>query len=71
MANLQLSAEEQAVLRDALESSVSELGTEISNTDSKEYRDALKQRREILQKVIGALGGEQPAPGYSEPLSSP
>jgi hypothetical protein len=58
MLNLELSAAEQAVLREVLETAVSELGTEISATDAKEYRDDLKARREVLQRVIAALGGE-------------
>jgi hypothetical protein len=57
MLNLDLSASEQAVLREVLEDAVSELGTEISATDAKEYRDDLKDRREVLQKVLAALGG--------------
>jgi hypothetical protein len=58
MLNLELSAAEQAVLREVLETAVSELGTEISATDAKEYRDDLKARREVLQRVIATLGGE-------------
>jgi hypothetical protein len=57
MLNLDLSASDQAILRDVLETAVSEMGTEISGTDSKDYRDDLKDRREVLQKVIAALGG--------------
>lgn len=58
MLNLDLSASEQAILREVLETAVSEMGTEISGTDSKDYRDDLKDRREVLQKVIAALGGD-------------
>ena len=57
MLNLDLSASEQAILRDVLENAVSEMSTEISGTDSKDFRDDLKDRREVLQKVIAALGG--------------
>ena len=58
MLNLDLSAAEQAVLREVLETAVSELGTEISATDAKEYRDDLKARREVLQRVVAALDGQ-------------
>jgi hypothetical protein len=58
MLNLDLSASEQAILRDVLENAVSELSTEISGTDAKDFRDDLKERREVLHKVIAALGGE-------------
>ena len=57
MLTLDLSASEQAILRDVLENAVSELGMEIGATDSKDFRDDLKDRREVLQKVIAALGG--------------
>jgi hypothetical protein len=57
MLTLDLSASERAVLRDVLETAVSDLSTEISGTDAKEYRDGLKDRREVLQKVIAALDG--------------
>jgi hypothetical protein len=29
---------------------------EISDTDSQDYRDVLKQRKEVLLKTLGALG---------------
>jgi hypothetical protein len=60
MLSLDLSPAEQAVLRQVLEDAASEMGTEISGTDSKDYRDDLKERRAVLQKVIAALGGGQP-----------
>lgn len=57
MLNLDLSPAEERVLREVLEEAVSELGMEIAGTDAKEYRDDLKDRREVLHKVIAALGG--------------
>jgi hypothetical protein len=63
MLNLELSDSEQALLRDVLENAVSEMGTEISGTDSKDFRDDLKDRREVLLKVIAALGGGHGTPG--------
>lgn len=59
MLTLDLLPAEQAILREVLESAVSELGTEISGTDAKDYRDDLKDRREVLQKVIAALDGRR------------
>lgn len=58
MVNLDLSASEQVVLREVLESAISELGMEISGTDSQDYREGLKERKQVLQKVVEALGGE-------------
>jgi hypothetical protein len=60
MLTIDLSSAEQAILREVLEDAVSELGTEISGTDAKDYRDDLKDRREVLQKVIAALPAAQP-----------
>lgn len=60
MLTLDLSPAEQAVLRAALEEAASDLATEISGTDSKDFRDDLKDRREVLQKVIAALPAAQP-----------
>ena len=62
MLTLNLSPAEQAVLREVLEEAASDLATEISGTDSKDFRDDLKDRREVLQKVIAALGGGQSGP---------
>jgi hypothetical protein len=57
MLTLDLSPAEQAVLRDVLADALSELSTEISGTDDKGFRDDLKDRREVLQKVVAALDG--------------
>jgi hypothetical protein len=38
----------------------SDLGTEISGMDAKDYRDDLKDRCEVLQKVIAVLPAAQP-----------
>jgi hypothetical protein len=57
MLNIDLSPSEQAVLREVLETALSDLSTEISGTDAKDYRDDLKARREVLHRVIAALGG--------------
>jgi hypothetical protein len=57
MLTLDLSPAEQAVLRQVLEDAASELSTEISGTDAKDFREDLKHRREVLHKVIAALEG--------------
>jgi hypothetical protein len=57
MMTLDLSDSEQAILREVLEEAVSEMGTEISGTDSRDFREDLKDRREVVLKVIAALGG--------------
>ena len=55
MPSLELDASEAAVLKETLESAASELGYEIANTDSKDYRDKLKQKRELLRRLVGEL----------------
>ena len=48
MMRLELNKAEEKVLADTLESSLSRLGDEISHTDSHDYRELLKDRKEIL-----------------------
>lgn len=67
MLNLDLSPPEQAVLRDVLQTALSDLSTEISGTDAKDFRDDLKARREVLHKVIAALDGGPGTTGVAQP----
>jgi hypothetical protein len=55
MLDLDLTVAERAVLRTMLESEIAELREEIAHTDSLEFRDGLKERRRVLQKVYDAL----------------
>ncbi len=48
---LELSETEEKVLADTLDASLSRLGDEISHTDSRDYREFLKQRKEVLAKL--------------------
>jgi hypothetical protein len=52
---LELDAKEAVTLKETLESAVSELGYEIANTDAKDFRDQLKQKRDVLQRLVGQL----------------
>ena len=51
MMRLELNDAEEKVLADTLESSLSRLGDEISHTDAYDYREFLKERKEILVKL--------------------
>ncbi|HTT69541.1 MAG TPA: hypothetical protein VMF70_16060 [Gemmatimonadales bacterium] len=51
MAQLDLTAEEAAVLRQALESYLSDLRMEITDTERMEYREELKRQEEILTRL--------------------
>lgn len=48
---LDLNKTEEQVLVDTLESSLNRLRDEISHTDAYDYRELLKERKEILQKL--------------------
>ncbi|MCW8892199.1 MAG: hypothetical protein OQL18_02640 [Deltaproteobacteria bacterium] len=52
---LDLTKNEEQVLAETLESSLSRLQDEISHTDSRDYREALKERKEVLQNLRSKL----------------
>ena len=51
MLELDLSQEEQVILKSLLESELSDLRMEIADTDRMEFRDMLKERKAVLIKV--------------------
>ncbi len=51
MMHLELNDEEQKVLADALDSNLLSLSDEIVHTDTREYRDYLVGRRELLARI--------------------
>lgn len=55
MIQLDLNPQEQQILKEALESYISDLRMEIADTDKQDYREKLKHRREVLDKVVEAL----------------
>ncbi|MGD8867840.1 MAG: hypothetical protein PVI01_09420 [Gemmatimonadales bacterium] len=55
MIQLDLSDEERRDLLQLLEDVLSDLRMEIADTDSMDFRDKLKRRKEVIGKVIGAL----------------
>lgn len=57
-----LNGEEREILRTVLESYLSDLRMEISNTDSKDFREMLKQRKGVVRKVLEAVGGAPAGP---------
>ena len=56
MITIELSEAESEVLRQILEVDLSDLRMEIADTDSFNFRDDLKGRKEVLQKVLDSLG---------------
>lgn len=55
MIQVVLSEEERGILGEILESDLSDLRMEIANTDSMDFREMLKTRKEVLKKVLQAL----------------
>jgi hypothetical protein len=55
MARLELSAEEARELAGILKDYLSDLRMEIVDTDSQEFRDGLKKRKEFLTRVVDQL----------------
>lgn len=52
---IQLADEEVEILRSVLEEYISELRMEVANTDSMDFREALKRKEEILKRLAGQL----------------
>jgi hypothetical protein len=59
---IDLSHEEQALLRELLEVQLSELRMEIAGTDRLEFRDLLRDRKAVLMKVLDTLAKKEPTP---------
>ena len=55
MVHLDLEENEARLLSEFIESALSNLSYEISDTDTKEFRDTLKAKRDVLVKVNEAL----------------
>jgi hypothetical protein len=60
MYTVTLTSEQHDVLLDLLECAVSELHTEIVHTDNRCMKDALKDRKHILQQLLDVLRSLQP-----------
>ena len=55
MAKLILTGKEEMMLKEILESFLSDLRMEVADTDSKEYREELKEQEVFLKDIIGRL----------------
>lgn len=55
MIHLDLTAEEQEVLKNTLESYLSDLRYEIADTDRLEFREQLKAKKAVLEKILAAI----------------
>jgi hypothetical protein len=59
MVYIQLDEEERTMLLQLLDTCLSDLRQEIVGTDNYNYKDMLKQRREVLLKLLHALQSDQ------------
>ena len=57
MANLELNPEELEVLEETLDRSISDLAVEVGHTDSHDFKDRLKQRKAVLQRLAEKVRG--------------
>ena len=55
MINLDLTNEENDILAMVLENYLSDLRMEIADTDSMDFRESLKKKKEVLKKVLETL----------------
>lgn len=55
MATLKLNPEELTILKEILENYLSDLRMEISHTDRLDFREQLKLRKQVVQKVLEQL----------------
>jgi len=55
MINLELTKEEKDILAMVLESYLSDLRMEIADTDSMDFRESLKKKKDVLKKVLETL----------------
>jgi uncharacterized UPF0160 family protein len=60
---IELTESETTTLCDVVQNYLSELHSEISHTDDRDFKDALRRRQELLQSVLDKLGAAvgQPA----------
>lgn len=55
MIHLQLTDDQAVVLRQVLSSTVSDLGMEIADTDSYDFRQRLKRDKSLAMEILGQL----------------
>jgi len=56
MPTFELNPEELELLREILESDLSELRMEIADTDNSRYKEGLKHRKQIMMDIMEKLG---------------
>lgn len=59
MIQLDLTTDEREIMTTVLESYLSDLRMEIADTDRKAFRDMLKERKQVIRKVLSAIRLDQ------------
>lgn len=59
MLHLSISFEDAAILREVLDAALVDLRRELWHTDSRDYRDVLRDRVQTLERVLGELNAER------------
>lgn len=57
---LELTGQQQKILVESIESYVSDLRMEIADTENMDYREMLKERKEVLVAIINGLETTEP-----------
>ena len=55
MLHLELTDEEKGLLKEMLESNLSDLRMEIRETDTRNFREMLKNKEQVIKKILAAL----------------
>ncbi|HEY7219288.1 MAG TPA: hypothetical protein VH985_12970 [Candidatus Binatia bacterium] len=58
MPTLEVTVAEASLLKEILKSDLSDLRMEIAGTDLKSFRDKLKEKEEIIERLIDHLGSD-------------
>ncbi|HEY6896597.1 MAG TPA: hypothetical protein VI279_04995 [Rhodocyclaceae bacterium] len=58
MSHIEFTEQEREILEDVLRSALSDLKTEVSHTDRRDYRAALKQQEQIVRQILDKVGCE-------------
>ena len=59
MLHLSISFEDAAILREVLDAALVDLRRELWHTDSREFREVLRDRVQTLERVLGELKAER------------
>lgn len=59
MQTIELTAEEADMLRDVISHVIGDMNVEVFRTDTHDFKEMLKHRREVLERILVRLAPEQ------------